>query len=58
MSHLVLYLHLYGYIFTVIDTTVKKGAFSGDLAKTKSELKGVRDMLKMIISEIETQFRS
>lgn len=49
---------LYGYDFTVVDKAIKEGTFSGDFKKTKAELKVVREMFKMIITEAETQFRS
>jgi biopolymer transport protein ExbD len=49
---------LYGYNFTEIDKAVKEGSFSGDLSKVKAELKVVRSMFKMLITEAETQFRS
>lgn len=49
---------LYGYDFTFVDKAIKEGTFSGDIQKTKAELKVIRDMFKMLISEAETQFRS
>jgi biopolymer transport protein ExbD len=49
---------LYGYDFTVVDKAVKDGSYTGNLKKTKAELKVIRDLFKMIISEAETQLRS
>jgi biopolymer transport protein ExbD len=49
---------LYGYDFTSVDKAIKEGTFAGNLKKTKAELKVIRDMFKMIISEAETQLRS
>lgn len=46
---------LYNMDFTTVDKAVKEGTYKGDLDKAKVQLKAVRDLFPMLVSEAETK---
>ena len=45
----------FNFVFTEIDRSVKEDTYKGDLVKIKEQLKEIRKMYPMIISEAETK---
>lgn len=46
---------LFSIDFTVVNKAVKEGRYQGDLAKAKKQLKSIRDLFPMLVSEAETK---
>ena len=46
---------LFGFSFSEMNTAIKNGTYKGDEEKLKSQLKTIREMYPMLISEAETR---